>query len=293
MAANKNWNGTTYGSSFMHRWLIWLLKKVDTRIIYFIVYIFILPFLLFKPGFWHIYRYLHQRIGKSSLSSLRYAYRNHFLFAQAVIDKFAMYAGREFDIELEGEENFAHLAQLPDGFVQLSSHVGNYEIAGYSLKADKKRFNALVYFGEKEEVMHNREKLFTNSNIRMIPLKADLSHLFLINSALAEGETVSIPADRIWGSKRCIEMEFLGKIAKFPLGPFQTITTREVEALVVHVVKTSFKKYRIIVTPLPYDHNASKREQVELLAKGYIAELEKVVKKYPCQWFNFFDFWQQ
>ena len=289
----KKWGGTTFGSGLMHRWLIRLLKVLDTRIIYVLAYIVAVTPTLFNSGFKHAYRFFRQHLGYSAPRSLWLAYKNHCLFAQAVIDKFAMYAGHHFDIELEGYDNFLKLAAQPDGFVQLSSHVGNYEIAGYSLVAEKKRFNALVFFGEKEEVMNNRQKLFQHANINMIPIKPDMSHLFEINAALANGETVSIPADRIWGSQKYVTVNFLGSEAHLPIGPFRVVTTRGVDALVVHVMKTGSNRYKIYVTPLHYDKTAPRTQQIEELATGYVRELERIIRQYPTQWYNYFDFWTQ
>lgn len=289
----KKWEGTTYGNSLMHRWLIGLLRWLPIRIVYVLSYIFAVPPTLTKPGFRHAMRFFRQCFGSSPLKAFWQALRNHCLFAQAVIDKFAMYAGHHFEIELEGYEHFLELAAKPDGFVQLSSHVGNYEIAGYSLVAETKPFNALVFFGEKEEVMNNRARLFEHANIHMIPIKPDMSHLFEINSALANGETVSIPADRIWGSQKYIVQTFLGRKAHLPIGPFQVVAMRGIEALVVHVVKTNTSRYKIFVTPINYDKNAQRQQQIEQIAGDYIRELERIVKLYPTQWYNYFDFWAQ
>jgi predicted LPLAT superfamily acyltransferase len=289
----KKWVGTTFGNSLMHRWLIRLLRVVDPRVIYVLAYIFAVTPTLFQYGFKHAYRFFRERFGYSPLRSLWLAYRNHCLFAQAVVDKFAMYAGHHFDIELEGYDNFLELAHQPEGFIQLSSHVGNYEIAGYSLVAEKKRFNALVYFGEKQEVMNNRDRLFEHTNIRMIPIMPDMSHLYEINNALADGETVSIPADRIWGSSKYISTMFLGREAHFPMGPFQVAALRDVKVLVVHCMKTAAKRYKIYVTPLSYDHQAPRQQQIMQIATGYVREVERIVQQYPTQWYNYFDFWTQ
>jgi predicted LPLAT superfamily acyltransferase len=289
----KKWNGTTYGNSFMHRWLIKMLRVIDMRIIYVITFLFVVPPTMLKPGFGHAYRFFRQRFGYSKLRSFFMAYCNHCLFAQAVIDKFAMFAGRHFDIELVGYDNFLNLAAKPEGFVQLSSHIGNYEIAGYSLVAETKPFNALVYFGEKQEVMDNRNKMFAHANIKMIPIMPDMSHLFEINSALEKGETVSIPADRIWGSSKFISKTVLGKEAHLPMGPFQVAAIRGVDVLAVNVMKESLKRYKIYVTPLPYDKEAPRKTQIEQIATAYVEELERMIKLYPTQWYNYFDFWAQ
>ena len=40
---------------------------------------------------------------------------------------------------------------------------------------------------EKATVMENRGRLFSVTNIRMIAVKQDMSHLFTINEALSDG----------------------------------------------------------------------------------------------------------
>ena len=111
-----------------------MLKIVDIRILYVFSAIFIVPVCLaVRPSRGIIYRYFRQRHGYGRLRSAWKTYTNHCLFAQVVLDKFAMYAGRRFRTKLVGYENFLRLAAQPEGFIQLSAHVGNYEIAGYTL----------------------------------------------------------------------------------------------------------------------------------------------------------------
>ena len=292
--AEQNWAGTTYGNNWMHKWLIRLLRFIDTRILYLFVAIFIIPVcLILNPSRGIAYRFFRKRIGYGRLKSAWKTYVNHCLFGQVVVDKFAMYAGKKFKVEIEGYENFARLAAKKEGFVQLSAHIGNYEIAGYTLVCENKRINALVYAGEKESVMKNRDKMFANTNISMIAISPDMSHLFEIDKALEEGEIVSMPADRISGSPKFIEHEFLGAKARFPLGPFSVATIRSLDALAVNVMKTSLTSYKIYVTPLPYDKTTSRQEQIKQLSGAYVAELEKRVRQYPTQWYNYFEFWNE
>ena len=275
----------------MHRWLIGLLRRIDVRFIYVFAYVFVVPPCLFRPGYKFIYRFFRQRFGQSPVNAFWNTYLNHCLFAQVVIDKFAMYAGKKFDVQIEGYDHFLRLAAQEAGFVQLSSHMGNYEIAGYTLVAESKRFNAIVFFGEKASVMENRNKMFAHTNIHMIPIREDMSHLFEIDRALSEGEIVSIPGDRIWGSPKVLKAEFLGKEARFPMGPFTVAAMRGLDVLAVNVMKESSKCYRIYVTPLDYDKQAPRRCQTDQLLHSYVAELERLLALYPTQWYNYFDFW--
>ncbi|MBR5763220.1 MAG: lipid A biosynthesis acyltransferase, partial [Bacteroidaceae bacterium] len=134
--ADREWAGTTYGNGWMLRHLIVMLRYVDVRILYLFSAVFVVPVCLVlnrsrKTAYW----YFRRRMGFGRLKSAWSTYINHCLFGQVVIDKFAMYAGKKFEIELEGYDNFLSLAAKPEGFVLLSSHIGNYEIAGYTLVA--------------------------------------------------------------------------------------------------------------------------------------------------------------
>lgn len=288
----RNWAGTTYGNGWMHKWLIRMLRYSDVRLWYAFVAVCVVPVcLLVNPAQKIIYHYFRKRWHYSKVRAALATYRNFYLFAQVVIDKFAMYAGKHFNIEIVGNEHFLALASREEGFVQLSAHVGNYEIAGYSLVAEKKRFNALVFGGEKASVMKNRNKMFANTNINMIGINADMSHLYEINSALANGEIVSMPGDRIFGSEKSIETDLLGATAHLPAGPFRVATMRGLDCLAVNVMKTGAKSYRIYVSPLIYNKQAPRPEQVRGLADSYARELERIITMYPEQWYNFFEFW--
>ena len=276
----------------MHRNLIRLLRFVDVRILYLFSDIFIVPFcVIFNRSGKTSYSFYRERLHNSVLRSCWLAYRNHCLFSQVVIDKFAMYAGKSFDVAIEGTDRFKELEQQDAGFVQLSSHIGNYEIAGYTLRSTRKEIHAIVYSFEKESVMNNRNSMFSKTNVSMIALKEDMSHLFEIDEALCRGDIISFPSDRHMEGTRCLEAEFLGKEAQFPQGPFSVATMRGVDVLAVNVMKEGLRKYRIYLTPLAYDKTASRKEQIRQLCQAYVAELEDKVRRYPTQWFNFFDFW--
>lgn len=290
--AQKQWAGTTYGSGGLHKSLIWTLRFIDVRLLYLFASVFVVPVcLILNDSRRTAYRYFRDRHGYGRIRAAWATYINHCKFAQVVIDKFAMYAGKKFEVEVIGMDRFNELASKDEGFLHLSSHIGNYEIAGYTLVSERKTINAVVYAHEKASVMENRNNMFTKTNIRMITLRQDMSHLFEIDQALCNGDIVSFPTDRFMGQAKCVECTFLGKTAKFPQGPFSVATMRGLDVLAVNVMKTGLVKYRIHVTPLQYDKEAPRREQLRQLSQAYVAELEKRLLEYPEQWYNFFDFW--
>lgn len=288
----RQWVGTTYGNGWMHKYLILILRHLDPRVLYLFVAIFVIPVsLCLNRSRKTAYYFYHEVLKYGAIKSAWLTYCNHCQFSQVVIDRFAMYAGRHMDVAVDGFDKFLDLSAKEPGFVHLSSHIGNYELAGYTLVSESKTFHALVFAGEKESVMQNRNNMFGKNNISMILSKPDMSHLFEIDKALSEGNIVSLPADRNNGSARSIECTFLGKTAKFPQGPFQVAAMRGIDVLAVNVMKESLMKYHIYITPLNYDKEAPRKVQLRQLADGYVAELEKRIRQYPTQWYNFFDFW--
>ena len=146
-----------------------------------------------------MYHYYTKRLGRRPLKAFFGVYHNFCRFSQVILDRFYMFSGGKFDVEVENYHLYQELAEQDPGFMILSAHVGCYELAGYTLVATKKRFNALAFGEEAEAIVENRQRLFENTNIRIIPVKDDLSHLFLINDALDNGESVSFPSDRLVG----------------------------------------------------------------------------------------------
>ena len=290
---HDEWTGTTYGNGWMHKWLIRFLRVIDVRILYAFTFVFIVPptMIINSKARKSIFQFYRKRFNYGKLKALWMTYKNHCAFSEVVIDKFAMYACKKFKIKIDGYELFMELSEQPEGFVQLSSHIGNYEIAGYSLVAKGKRFNALVFGGEKESVMKNRNKLFEENNIRMIPMMSDMSHLFVIDQALNNGEILSMPADRVFGSQKSFEIDFFGAKARFPQGPFIIAAMKDVPILFVSVMKIGAKQYHISVKKIDETDQGNTKVRAKYLAEKYVKLFENTVRKHPTQWYNYFDFW--
>lgn len=289
--AERAWQGKTDGTSWMHNGLVAVMRVVPLRLMYGFIALFVVPFyFLFSKGRRPMFHFFRKRLGYSPLKSFCWTYRNFRRFSQVILDRFSMYAGRKFEFEIDNYHLYQECAAAEPGFLILSAHVGSYESAGYTLVATKKRYNAIVFSGEAESVMRNRQKMFDETNIRMIPVKEDMSHIFLMNSALDNGESVSIPADRVVEGQRTVTCDFFGSPAEFPLGPFVLAAQRDVAVLTIHVMKEAVKKYHIFIEQIQGQGNTI-REKAADIARQYVASIETVLRKYPEQWFNYYEFW--
>ena len=299
--AHKEWKGTTGGMPWMQRSLVKILGCVDQRIVYGFVAVVVPFYMLFShQGYLAQYRLFRERFGETWWRAFWHVYVNHFRFGQIIVDRFSVYGGRKFKLEMDGyEELWKQLDARPEGFLQMSSHIGNYELAGYSLKSETKLFHALVFLGETETVMKNRNRVFAPNNIRMVPVMPDMSHIFTLNTALADGGIVSMPGDRIFGSQKYLTCRLLDKEARFPLGPFSLAVARDCAALAVFVMKKDWQTYHVIIRDLRDGYKrveaaslAKKSVRQQALADEFARVLDETIRQYPTQWFNYYDFWQ-
>lgn len=290
---HNDWSGKTDGQPWMQRSLITVMRWLPLWMLYSAMALVVPFYMLFGKSFKPTYRFYREGFAYGRWKSFWMVLANHFRFGQVVLDRFAAFAGKQYTYKVEGQVLSDELELRPEGFVQLSSHVGNYEMSGYSVISKHKRFHILAFAGETETVMANREREFEKHNVDMILVKDDLSHLFTLNTALDNGDIVSMMADRILGSQKTIECQFLSKKALFPMGPFSIVVTKNVPVLVVFVMKEGMKKYRICIRRLTNDTNADKPTQIAQMAQRFATMLEEVIREYPTQWFNYFYFFKQ
>ncbi len=292
------WQGKTDGLPWMHKALVKVLGVLPIGFLYVFAAIFVVPFYIIsnRQSYLVQYHLFTGIFGYGLFKAFRYVFLNHFRFAQVIVDRFAVYGGRRFKFAVEGLDEYNKLAEGEEGFVQVFSHTGNYELAGYELHQPRKKLYALLFKGETETIMQNRENVFAPNGVEMVFVQPDMSHIFLLNNVVRDGDIASIPGDRIFGSKKFVECEFFGRKSRFPMGPFQLAVTREAPIVAIFVMKESWTLYRIFVRRLGVseeDKSQNKRKQMAIVAQQFATNLEEMVRRYPEQWFNYFDFWKE
>lgn len=286
------WKGRTDGLPWMIRSLVVMMKVIDRRIIYCFMAIVVPFYMIFHhDSYLATYRFFRQRFHLGRIKSFLKVYANHFRFGQVIIDRYAAYAGKKFRFELDGNERFMELVNSERGFVQLSSHAGNYEMVGYGLTSTTKKINGLFYGGESKVMMDFRRKILAMHNVNLIEVDESMSHIFNMNAAIDRGEIVSMTGDRLFGSSKAIKCMFLGKEASFPMGPFALAVQKEVPMLAVFSMRYK-GRYRVYVRDIEQDESLPIRARMTDMAKKFASELENVVRMYPTQWFNYYDFWK-
>lgn len=285
------WKGKSRGTVLGYKIFIFCIKKLGLSSAYFVLYFVAAYFCFFaKDSTVSSYYYFRKRRGYSRFKSLISIYRSYFVFGQTIIDKVAISSGQKskFTYEFDGIDRIKDVLKQKKGGILISAHVGNFEIAEHFFGEleDRDFISLLTTDVEHTAIKDYLDSVTKKSNIKLILIKEDLSHIFEINAALARNEIVCITGDRYIKGSKHLTQELLGKEAKFPAGPFLIASRLQVPVLFVYVMKESKKHYHLYARSSKVKH----RDAIALL-KDYTQSLEWMLKKYPLQWFNYFDFW--
>lgn len=296
MNKHPQWKGRTHGGTLGQKGLFFFFRYMSLSLGYAILSVVVVFYMIInRSGFTSIWFYFRKILGYGIVKSFIKTYINHFLFGQTLLDKFALFAGKKnmFKISITGQELFDEIINSPKGAIIASSHMGNFEISGYLLRQTKKRINSMIYGGENHVIQQYRKNILKKNNVFQIPVVADMSHIFTINDVLTRGEILSMPCDRVFTGNKIAKLNFMGQKANFPTGAYHLAAKFDVPVLTLFVIKESFKHYHVFLSRIDHYSNdqLSTKEKVDVLALNYVAELEKVLKKYPEQWFNFYKFW--
>ena len=297
MTDSRQWTGKTGGGSFGQKFLFGFLKKVRVSFLYPVLYLIIPFYLLFgRKGYKAMMSFFHEHLGKTRWQAFWATVKNHIIFGQVVLDKFALLAGNtsQFKVSVDNLDIFNQAIDLPSGFITVSAHIGNFEAAGLCLHQDKKELNGVVYGGETQAFSQHRAEAFQKSHLKLIPVSNDMSHLFAIKSAVENGEIVTLHGDRLWGSPKYFSCNFLGSEAHFPIGTFRLATQMEAPVFAVFIMKEKGLSYHGYVYRLNHlENEKSSVKKAEYIGRQYVEKLEETIRKYPEQWFNYYDFWSK
>ena len=279
------WDGRTDGLPWMHRSLVWMLRYIPVGVFYAIMDVVIVFYIAFARMYTRAtYHYFCRIHGKSKWKAAVDVYLLFRQFGQVVIDRFAVYAGRHFDIEIDGNELVVEAMSKPEGCVLLSSHVGNYEMAGYALHPTKPMY-AIMYGGEKAYVLEQRKREFERNGIHVLFPDDGWDYIYTVHDILEKGNMLTLFGDRNFGSPKTLRVPVLGVEANLPRGPFTVANMYEQSVLCAFVMKEARSKYHIYVRRLEGNSAFS-------YARAFADELTAMMHQYPHQWYNFYEFWQ-
>jgi len=289
------WQGKSKGTPLGYRIFVWVLKTFGVLPAYFLLRFVALYYFFFSyKASRQIYYLYRHKLDYSGFSSIKNIYKNYYLLGQSIIDKVVVMSGikNNFSFDFDGEENLRKIAAMQKGGILLSAHIGNWDVAGHLFKRLETPINIVLYDGEHEQIKQYLEGVTGKRSVKIIVIKNDLSHIYAISNAFANNELVCMHADRFIEGNKTMTSNFLGTPARFPMGPFLLAATFKVPVSFVFALKESTLHYHFFASEIKDYAGFSKESMMQEMLNDFAAEMEKKVKQYPGQWFNYYNFWE-
>ena len=287
----SQWDGKSKGTVLGYRIFVFLIQKSGIRSAYGLLYFVASYYFLFlKKSNKAIFYYFKERLQYSWFKSKKMVFKSYYTFGQTIIDKVSISAGmrNKFTYEFDGIEILKNLLSEKEGGILISAHIGNFEIAEHFLADIDVNFQISLVTTDLEHsaIKNYLESVTKKPTVKFIIIKDDLSHIFEINAALANNELICFTGDRYFKGTKSLSEKILGKETNFPAGPFLIASRLKVPVVFVYVMKEPNLHYHLYAREATVKHRDEKG-----LLKEYVRSVETILAKYPLQWFNYFDFW--
>lgn len=287
----SEWEGNSKGSLLGYKIFVFSIRNLGLRFSYtlllFVAFYYCLTSWKSNKS---IFTYLRKHQQFSFFKSLIGVYRSYYVFGQTLIDRIMISSGNRerFTYEFDGIENIKKKLRENKGAILISAHVGNFEISEYFLEDvnDNLVTNIVTTQSEQENIKNYLDQFSLKSRMKYILIKNDMSHIFEMKEALDKNEFICITGDRYLSGQKLLKAKVLGEEAYFPAGPFLIGAKLNVPVLFVYVMKETATHYHLYAREAKFTHR-----NTEELLESYVVSFTEILKKYPYQWFNYFDFW--
>ena len=286
------WEGKSKGTVLGYKLYIFFLNTFGISTAYFILRFVVVYYFLFSfKSSRSIFYYFNRRLKYAQLKSIAAIYQSYYMLGKVLTDRVAISTKFRdvYHYTHDGIEHIDELLKQNKGGILISGHIGNFEVSHYFLENRYSISNIFMVttHAEHENIKEYMDGIVSKSSMQFIVVREDMSHIFEIHNALAQGGLVVFTGDRYLPGTKTLKQEFLGAEAEFPLGPYILATRLKVPVLFVYVLKGPKKEYHLYAKQA-----VAKARDPQALLKEFTQSMEWVLEKYPYQWFNYFDFWK-
>jgi len=282
------------GSLPLYRLIVWLslaLGRAPARVI---VRVAMLYFLVFggragRASREYLARCLERR------PTLRERYRHIVTFASTVHDRIFLLRDRFelFELQVHGAECFDER-----GAFLMGSHLGSFEALRAAGRSLGQRRVAMAMYEENAPKMNAAlAAVAPHLQADIVPL-GRLEAMLELQARLEQGALVGVLADRTLpgDAQGTIECDFLGRPARFPLGPMRMAAALRARVIFMTALYRGGNRYEIHFEPLvdfsdAQGARAERDARVREAVRAYVARLERHARSAPDNWFNFYPFW--
>ena len=243
--------------------------------------------------------YLGRVLGRPA--SLADRHRHARMFAHVFIDRVRLLSSGldGFKVDVHGQHLIEQRHASGRGGVLLGAHFGSFEaLRAFDRMLPGMRVRYLMYPEHTQTSADLLNQLNSSVAERIISLQDGQQAMLQVVEALDQGEFVAFLGDRLLDPsvRSQIEVPFLGEPIRLPTSPYIAAIAARVPLFLCIAPRLGRDHYAIEISMLydgePIDRTERSR-QIATLAQTYAVKLEAMCRRYPDNWFNFFDIWSK
>lgn len=231
----------------------------------------------------------------SALERHRRTFELFLYYAQSISYLYSMHAGSALPVEARfiNLSNFEDARRQNGGVITITAHFGAWQLMPYLLHSRAQMPPVTMAMAEEpnralselESKLRNRFKIIYTTGSPFVLLE--------LQKVLREGEVVGMQFDRQVGAGHTM-LPFFGRPASFPMGAAMLARMSGCPIVPVFSVYPDTARRRVEVhycEPIRVAHTEDRARDLREAMSATITTYESWVRRYPTQWFNFYDFW--
>lgn len=217
-------------------------------------------------------------------------------FASVILDRVYFLTDRfeKFDISIEGAELLEAALNNKQGAILLGAHVGSFEaMRCLAIRHAHLPLKIMMYHDHNAMITRILDELNPQVADSVINL-AEPNALLGAKEAIEAGNFIGMLGDRVLPGEKTVQVTLLDSKILLPIGPITLATMLGVPVFLFFGIYTGGNGYHVQLQLLSEGRQLARPERNEVvmsLTSLYTARIEAVLKQYPYNWFNFYDYW--
>ncbi len=242
-------------------------------------------------------RLWHERIHERD-STFWDAYKHIRRFVNVTLDRIFLLSGKHqhFELKRTGNEHLHALTDAKKGAILLGAHMGSFEAMRIGGAEEEFLINIVGHFENAKMINSILTDLNPEIASRVIHVGQDpIGSALTLRERLADGEMVAILGDRTGINDKTVTVNFLGRPAEFPAGPFLLASILRAPVYLVFGLYFEPNRYELFCEPFVERVNlprGNRQAALQETVQRYADRLEHYCRLAPDNWFNFYDFWK-
>ncbi|MBR3632480.1 MAG: lysophospholipid acyltransferase family protein [Elusimicrobiaceae bacterium] len=296
MNVHEENTGRSMASRLKHRFVYALISFGGRPLAYLFLYPLVLVYCLHKSVRNKSRAYIMRRFTpQTKWEFFKHTFRLNLTFARTLVDRAALgiLGSTQFISDPQARKMCEDLIGQGKGLLLLTAHVGCWQSAVNCMQFLNTPMHILYYHNPKDNDKMVAEHSGKKAPFTLINPAGPLGGVPEMMSALQRGEIVCAMADRVFGNpQNAVEVQFLGGTVRVPYSFYRLAAAMGAPIVIAFFPwEKRGQLSSLVLAPMYVKDAGSNKQYYQPYAQQFIDGLTEFCIKYPYQFFNYFDWW--